>query len=36
MGGAISDREASEMIELAVSLRKDLEKWLRANHPKLL
>lgn len=36
VGGGISDREVSEMIELAVSLRKDLEKWLRANHPKLL
>jgi hypothetical protein len=36
MGGAISDREVLEMIELAVGLRKDLGKWLRANHPKLL
>jgi hypothetical protein len=36
MGGGISDREVSEMIELAVSLRKDVDKWLRANHPKLL
>jgi hypothetical protein len=36
MGGGISDREVSEMIQLAVSLRKDLDKWLRANYPKLL
>ncbi len=36
MGGGISDREVAEMIELALGLRKDLEKWLRANHPKLL
>lgn len=36
MGGAISDREILEMIELALSLRKDLEEWLRVNHPKLL
>ncbi len=36
MGGGISDREVSEMIELALRLRKDLDKWLRANHPKLL
>jgi hypothetical protein len=36
MGGAISDREVAEMIELTVNLRKDLDKWLRANHPKLI
>jgi hypothetical protein len=36
MGGGISDREVSEMFELALGLRKDLEKWLRVNHPKLL
>jgi len=29
MGGGISDREVSEMIELAISLRKDLDNWLR-------
>jgi len=36
MGGAVSDREVLEMIQLAVSLRNDLDTWLRANHPKLL
>jgi hypothetical protein len=36
VGGGISDAEVSEMIELALNLRKDLDEWLRANHPKLL
>jgi hypothetical protein len=34
--GAISDQEAKEMAELAMSLRKNIEEWLRQNHPELL
>lgn len=34
--GMISDHEAAEMINLAVQLRKDVEEWIRSNHPNLL
>lgn len=34
--GAISDREADEMIEFAIELRKQVVGWLRANHSDLL
>lgn len=34
--GMISDQEAKEMIDLANQLRKDVEDWLRKNHPDLL
>ncbi len=34
--GAISDLETNEMFNLAKSLREDVEKWLRKNHPELL
>jgi len=33
--GAVSDREAEELIEVAKKLRRDLESWLRRNHPNL-
>ena len=34
--GAVSEREAAEMIEQARELRKIVESWIRTNHPKLL
>jgi hypothetical protein len=34
--GVASDREATEMQELAASLRDDVLSWLRKHHPKLL
>jgi hypothetical protein len=34
--GMISDQEAEDMVRLAKRLRKEVEVWLRANHPKLL
>jgi len=34
--GMISDQEAKEMVDLAIQLRKDVEKWIRENHPDLL
>jgi hypothetical protein len=34
--GMISDQEAKEMVDFAIQLRKDVEKWLRENHPDLL
>ena len=33
--GMVSDHEANEMVSLAKRLRKDIEYWLRANHPEL-
>ena len=36
VAGAVSDKEAEEMFGLATSLRADVEKWIRATHPKLL
>jgi hypothetical protein len=34
--GAVSDKEAHEMYELAVNLRTKVEQWIRKNHRKLL
>ena len=34
--GAVSDQEAKEMFKLAKTLRGSVEKWIRANYPKLL
>jgi hypothetical protein len=34
--GMVSDQEAKEMVDLAIRLRRDVEKWLRENHPDLL
>ena len=34
--GSVSDKEADEMLKLAISLRAEVEKWIRAIHPKLL
>lgn len=36
LAGAISDREADEMLKLARSLRAGVEKWIRATRPELL
>jgi uncharacterized protein (UPF0332 family) len=34
--GMVSEREAEEMIELAKTLREQVEKWINENHPDLL
>ena len=34
--GAVSEREVSEMLELAKNIRSKLEIWLRGNYPDLL
>ena len=34
--GAISDREAAEMLQLAVRLRRDVEDWIGRIHPTLI
>ena len=34
--GAVSEREVSEMLELAKNIRSKLEVWLRGNYPELL
>jgi len=34
--GSVSDAELKEMIETASRLRRDVEEWLRKNHPELL
>ncbi len=34
--GVVSDQEAKEMAALAKTLKDDVEKWLRSNHPELL
>ena len=34
--GLISEKEAAEMVALAQQLRKQVEAWLRKNHPHLL
>ncbi len=34
--GAVSDGEALEMRELARTVRDDVVKWLKSNHPNLL
>jgi hypothetical protein len=36
VAGAVSDREAHEMFELASTLRAKVEGWIRKNHSKLL
>jgi hypothetical protein len=36
LAGSVSDKEADEMLKLALSLRAEVEKWIRAIHPKLL
>lgn len=36
VAGSVSDKEAHEMYELAVSLRTKVEQWIRKNHRKLL
>ena len=35
VAGAVSDKEAHEMLKLATSLRADVEKWIRATRPEL-
>ena len=35
VAGAVSDKEADEMLKLAASLRADVEKWIRATHSEL-
>jgi hypothetical protein len=34
--GAVTEQEAKEMVDMAVKLRADVEKWLRTNHPDLI
>ena len=34
--GMISDQEAKEMVNFASRLRKEVEEWLRENHPDLM
>jgi hypothetical protein len=34
--GAVSEKEANEMVALARALRRKVEVWLRAEHPELL
>ena len=34
--GAVSDADAAEMRELALSIRDDVLSWLHRNHPKLI
>jgi SAV_6107-like HEPN len=36
VAGSVSDKEAHEMYELAVSLRAKVEAWIRKNHRRLL
>ena len=36
VAGAVSEREAEEMHELAVRIRSLVRQWLRAHHPHLL
>ncbi|PYX75381.1 MAG: hypothetical protein DMG78_04490 [Acidobacteria bacterium] len=36
VAGSISDREAEEMLQLAKSLRADVEKWIRRTYPELI
>jgi hypothetical protein len=35
VAGALSDKEADEMLKLATSLRVDVEKWIRTTRPEL-
>jgi hypothetical protein len=34
--GAVSEREATEMRELAITVRDTVVRWIRKNHPELL
>ena len=34
--GAVSEKEANEMLQLATRVRADVEKWIRAARPELL
>ena len=34
--GVVSDQEAAEMVTLAQELRRDVETWLRREHPELI
>lgn len=36
LAGMVSGQESKEMLDLAIQLRQDVEKWLRDNHPDLL
>src|ERR1019366_6470544 len=36
VAGSVSDKEADEMFQLAMTLRAGAEKWIRATHPELL
>ncbi len=36
LAGSVSDKEAGEMLKLAISLRGDVERWIRATRPELL
>jgi HAMP domain-containing protein len=36
LSGAISDKEANEIANLAKALRRDVEEWIRKTDPKLL
>jgi predicted DNA-binding ribbon-helix-helix protein len=35
VAGAVSDKEADEMLKLATRLRVDVEKWIRTTRPEL-
>jgi len=35
VAGAISDKEADEILKLSISLRADVEKWIRTTRPEL-
>jgi hypothetical protein len=35
LAGAVSDREAEEMLKLAAEIRSEVEKWIRAAHAEL-
>ena len=36
LAGSVSDKEAGEILKLAISLRGDVERWIRATRPELL
>lgn len=33
--GAVTEQEASEMVDLAIKIRADVERWLRTHYPEL-
>ena len=35
MGGTITEKEAAEMAAFAAELRRQVERWIRAEHPEL-